>query len=134
MRGAEMRERRAHVRKKIYEQLMVYDRLINQSVGRVVNMSVSGIMLVSEDPVELPCIFSCRAKLPRKINGNDKLVFDAQAKWCRFNSLTGLYETGYRFLNLTPENEKLIFDILQDRGNYTTEMLHPREFILRPDL
>lgn len=129
-----MRDRRAHERKRIYYHLSVFDRMMNQAIGRIVNMSISGVMMVSKEPVELPCIFSCRVKLPRKLNGLDQLEFDAQAKWCRFNSLTGLYETGYHLLNLTPDNEKLIFTILQDRNSYTTELLHPREFMLRTDL
>jgi len=110
---------------------MVFDRVMNQTVGRILNMSISGIMMISEDPVELPRIFSCRVKLPKKINGSDQLEFDAQAKWTRFNSLTGLYQTGYKFINLTPESERLIQKILETRNIMNYDLQHPRKSPVR---
>jgi len=113
---------------------MVFDRVMNQAVGQILNMSISGVMMISEDPVELPCIFSCRVKLPKKISGSDQLEFDAQAKWSRFNSLTGTYQTGYKFINLTPESERLIQKLLETEYSTNTDLLHPREFQLRSNL
>jgi hypothetical protein len=106
----------------------VFDRVANRLIGRIVNISVSGAMLVSEEPIEIPSVFACSMELPERLCGSGSLEFDIQAKWCKRNDTTGLYETGYQFVNLTHESMKSIQVILERATSTEIELGNPRVF------
>lgn len=93
--------------------LMVVDRLTDAQLGRIANLSLEGAMVASRKPVDTPAVFACKMDLPSRLHGFEKIEFDIQAKWCKRNDSTGVYETGYQFVNLTPECKRLIRVILE---------------------
>lgn len=107
------RDRRNHGRRRVTEEFTLFDRLTNTRIGRIVNLSLEGALVASEQPVETPCVFACRLDLPKCLHGFEKIEFDIQGKWCKPNEATGMHETGYKFLSLTPECKRLIRVILE---------------------
>jgi c-di-GMP-binding flagellar brake protein YcgR len=90
------------------DYFLVYEHQKNEFMGRLLNMSLGGMMLVSEGPVEVEKPFSCRMKLPEVIYGHDFITFEAESRWCKLNNNTRMYETGYQFKNVSAEVEKMI--------------------------
>ena len=76
--------------------IAVYDCSTNQSLGKLVNLSIDGAMLVSEKSVKPAASFPCRMELEQQILGRTEIYFDAECRWCRKNIALGRWESGYR--------------------------------------
>jgi hypothetical protein len=103
-----MSERRKQARKATNDYFMVYDRRTNHLVGRVLDLTPDGAMMISETPVPEQVTIECKMHMPRMIGRRRYVYFDAACKWCRKNRRLGWYETGYALLNVSPEDQELI--------------------------
>ena len=128
------RDWRDYGRRRVDDYPVVFNRVMNRMIGHMVNISVGGAMMVSEEPIEIPSVFACSMELPKKLRRSQPLEFDVQTKWCMRNDGTGLYETGYHFVNLTRESKKSIQAILERVTSKETEPEHSEVFKLHSDL
>ena len=103
-----MADQRKTIRRKVDEPLIVFDMQSDQPIGQIINLSISGMMLMTESPVSVSKILYCRLPLPEKTNGSKEINFDAECKWCSQNKATGWYDSGYRLRNLSKENTETI--------------------------
>ena len=108
-----MEETRKDLRRIPNDYFLVFDRHHDNFIGRVLNMSLGGMMLVSEDPMETSKLFHCRMDLPEKVEGHDYITFNAESKWCRMNEHTKMYETGYELKELSAVTRKIIGILLK---------------------
>ncbi len=103
-----MTERRDKTRKSASSYLIVFDTRTDLPLGRVVNLSETGMMLISQDPMEASQSYSCRMALPEKLLDKRMVVFEADSKWCRFNDLANVYQTGYEFSTMSEQDLEVI--------------------------
>lgn len=108
-----MEESRKSVRRKPDDYFLVYDRYKDVFIGRLMNMSVDGLMLISEDRNEAGRLFHCRMALPEKIDGHNQITFDATSAWCRLNQNINMYETGYKFENISKNCRAVVKVLMQ---------------------
>jgi hypothetical protein len=105
--GYHMKERRKHTRRKPQKYLAVLDRVSGRQIGELANMSASGIMLITPEPVKSLTVLQCRVKLNRPILGREEINFDAECRWCRKNVQKNRWESGFA-LNVAGENHELV--------------------------
>ncbi len=103
-----MVERRQKKRETASGYYTVFDTQTDKPLGKVVNLSEEGIMLISEWPVETSQLFHCRMALPEKVLDRRLVVFDAECKWCRMNETAGVYECGYYFQEISAKDQEVI--------------------------
>jgi c-di-GMP-binding flagellar brake protein YcgR len=103
-----MGDQRKLSRRRTSDYFVVYERETERIVGRLVNLTIAGAMIISEDPVEVPTVIKCRIKMPQPVEGRHEIVFDAESRWCKKNNHTDWYETGYKFTNVSDADTKLI--------------------------
>ncbi|MEW5924187.1 MAG: PilZ domain-containing protein [Candidatus Zixiibacteriota bacterium] len=96
-----MSEKRKFVGRQACHNLSLFDRKTGDFLGRVVNMSINGLMLVSDQPIEFPKLYECKIELPEEILESRELIFDAESKWCNKNDELNCYETGFLLRNLS---------------------------------
>ena len=108
-----MEESRKNERRAPNDYYLVFDRENDRFIGRVLNMSLDGVLLVSMEPVEVSGIFHCIMALPEKIDDCNQIVFDAESKWSRKNESSNMYETGYRFKNISKTDRGIVRELLQ---------------------
>lgn len=96
-----MSEKREFTGRQACHDLNLFDQKTGDYLGRVVNMSINGLMLISDQPVEFPKLFSCKIELPKEILESRELIFDAESKWCNKNEELNCYETGFLLRNLS---------------------------------
>ncbi|PKK84053.1 MAG: hypothetical protein CVT49_05360 [candidate division Zixibacteria bacterium HGW-Zixibacteria-1] len=96
-----MSEKREFVGRQACGNFNLFDRNTGDFIGRVVNMSINGLMLVSDEPIEVSKLFPCKMELPEEILESRQLVFDAESKWCNKNAALNCYETGFLIRNLS---------------------------------
>lgn len=109
-----MSERRKQVRKCTSDYFIVSDRETGARIGRVLDLTTDGAMMISETEVPVPTTFQCKMRMPRMIGRHRFLFFDAESKWCRQNQRLGWYETGYRLVNVPEDHLKIIEELTGD--------------------
>jgi len=109
-----MNERRKQARKSTSDYFLVYDWETEELIGRVMNLTTEGTMLMSETPIEVPVTFHCKMVMPAMIGTRRFITFDIESIWCTQNRLCEWYETGYRFVNVAQEDLEIIEEIISD--------------------
>lgn len=104
-----MYEKRRLERHKISNSLEVYDLDSGQHIGRVVDLHAEGLMLLSEQPIELFRRYALQVSLPMTLNGTTEFFADAESLWQRESIAGGQYWTGLHFVQL-PEDAKRCID------------------------
>lgn len=89
----------------------VYDEQTRTYVGNLVDMSTSGLRLLSENPISPGDIFDLKIRLPRKIRGSLAITVFAECRWCNecaSHLLRGTFGVGLQIHNLQPETRDQI--------------------------
>ena len=81
--------------------LGVYDRSTEELLGRLVNMTTEGVMLLSKDTIESDALFQFRMELPVEIMGSTEIVFDAKSVWSKKDEVSYEYSTGFHIVDLS---------------------------------
>jgi hypothetical protein len=109
-----MTDNRKKIRRQTSGYYIVYDRNTDEMIGRILDLSESGAMMITAKEMPVPCHRECRMHLPERIKGKPVIAFDLQSKWCRKNNRFDWYETGYEFVNITAETEEIIRALTAD--------------------
>ena len=104
-----MQELRKKNRGYTNDYFLVFDMNTGEILGRLINLSPDGIMLISDDPIELNQTFKSRMILPELIDGKKEIYFDLQARWCNKNKRADWYETGYEIINKSENCLKVLY-------------------------
>jgi hypothetical protein len=106
-------KRQKLIRRQAIDDLVVYDVRTNQPIGRVENMTIEGVKLITEEPVEVQRVLYCKMELPKKILGRRQVTFDAECRWCKRNAETELYDTGYKLRNISASDKEVISQLVR---------------------
>lgn len=109
-----MKEQRKSPRKIANEILEVTDQITGMQIGRVVNVSADGLMLLSEDPIVAGSVFQMDMMLPGKTGGDEKASFRAEAVWSTEATQPNSFWTGLHIVDISPENVLLIDKLILD--------------------
>jgi hypothetical protein len=108
-----MQDRRKHPRKDLYLFLNVYDPKSEQNIGTLLNLSLEGAMVLSENRVDSDMVFELQIKLPENFFQKHELVFTAKSRWCAPDINPEFYDVGYQFANVSEEDGRIIKEILE---------------------
>lgn len=92
--------------------LSVYNRKTSKLVGYIVNISHEGMRLVSSIPLLTHSVFQFQIKLPKEIQGEKVINFDALSCWCRPDVSPDCFDTGFRLVNTPDELSVLIEELI----------------------
>lgn len=89
-----MRSQRRIERHQLPYYLKVFNRITDKPMGSIGNVSVDGLMLISQLPMLVGARFDMRLKIP----GQQELHFidfSATCQWCREDVNPGCYDSGF---------------------------------------
>lgn len=98
-----MSDKRKEKRQKLIRYLRVYDRATDRFVGHLVNISNSGMLLVSEAPFPGQEIFQFWVEIVA-----ERMALTARSVWCSMDETVDSFHTGFEFVEMTPEMETKI--------------------------
>lgn len=104
-----MIQRRKLERHHVSNSLEVFDLDSGELLGRVVDLHTEGLMLLSEQPIELDRSWALQINLPMTLNGLSEFLVDAESRWNRASIGGGQYWTGLQFTQL-PEESRLCIE------------------------
>jgi hypothetical protein len=106
-----MEEHRKSTRKIANEVLEVTDQITSMQIGRVVNISSDGLMILSEEPMLAGSVLKMNMTLPF---GDSKVSFQAEVVWSSEATQPDSYWSGLHITEISPENvleiDKLILE------------------------
>lgn len=105
-------ERQQKIRRKASTPLLVYDLHTELPMGQILDMSVRGMKLMTEDPVIVKQVYFCKIPLDKKIKKRKEVFFDAECRWCKQSEETGWYNSGYVLRFPTPKDAELVRDLM----------------------
>jgi len=111
-----MDDRRKLKRRHLIYYLRVFEQGTNKLVGHLVDLTQEGIMLISENPIEVNKVHHLRMILPSRMGGNEEWLFDAESRWCKKDINPDFYDTGFKLLNLEPKGLEIISNLIQGFG------------------
>ena len=107
-------EQRKIPRKIANEVLEIHDQITGAKLGKVVNISAEGLMLLSDEPIETGSVYQLDIVLPRIIKQRSRIAFGAEAVWTSPAAQPGSHWTGFRIIDSSDDDtvaiDELIFD------------------------
>jgi hypothetical protein len=111
MRMTELEEQRRAKREQTIFYLEVIDAEIDQSIGRLVDLTTDGIMVVHDSPLAVHREYQLRILLPRELNGASQIEFKAECRWCRLSVNQDYFDAGLRIVEVSA-NERLRMEMV----------------------
>lgn len=112
-----MHEKRNVKRERLSYYVTVRDRITNQALGRVVDISEAGVRLFGDNRVKMNQVLRLAIELPREYEGSRQLLFDASGIWNVPDmdpEFPGFYDTGLRFVNISTPDRHLLEGLIRE--------------------
>jgi c-di-GMP-binding flagellar brake protein YcgR len=111
-------DKRLHQRKKLYYYLEVQDLNSNTTIGRLVDIHVAGLLLITPSPLETEQRLNLHILIDQDLlePGQESLVVQAVVRWCKQDINPDYYVAGLQFLQINPEQEKVIESLVRTIG------------------
>lgn len=122
-----MSDKRKHFRRIANDYYLIYDRHSEMLIGRILNMSPDGALIITDKPLPVPEIIACRMEFPEVYKGINEISFDAECRWCRYNDKTELYEIGLEISYNNTKDKSLINDLIYSWMVDQSESLNSRQ-------
>ena len=107
-----MQKQRNRPRKNTPHNVKVIDQLSGKVMGRVVDITADGLMLVTKQSIEQGQHFDLRIILPRMVDGKLDIEVKAEAVWCKSDTNPNFFKVGFRFENLAGNDGFTLEDVM----------------------
>ncbi|HET8898115.1 MAG TPA: PilZ domain-containing protein [Rhodanobacteraceae bacterium] len=100
-----MSDKRRADRKAVDSIILVTDAITGQPVGRVGNLSGSGLMLIGPKPLAEDALYQFRFQLPNPNAGERRtLEIGMHEQWTEEAAIPGQFWSGLRFIAISEED------------------------------
>jgi hypothetical protein len=99
-----IRESRRADRRNVHETVTVRDTMTEQVIGRLGNISESGMLLVASAPLLDDALYQLRFEIPDRTGRTVKLDVGAHLIWVGSANTPGQSWAGLRFLTISEEH------------------------------
>jgi hypothetical protein len=106
------KDHRRHPRKKLFREMVVFDRSTGGNVGRLMNISLDGFKLFTRREISQGEVLQMGMVLPDQISGVNTISFDARVVWSEVLDAPGEYQVGFQFLALTEITANVIENLM----------------------
>ncbi|MES9831505.1 MAG: PilZ domain-containing protein [Candidatus Thiodiazotropha sp. DIVDIV] len=101
-----------HTPRKVADQILeLHDKVSGSSLGRLVNISAEGLMLLSQEPMIIGSVFQLSLVDPQSEDENKPVEFSAEVVWCAEASQPDSFWSGFRIHEIS-NNDILYIDKL----------------------
>ena len=83
-------------------------------LGHLVNITPDGMQLISEKPYDAGIRQTVFMDLPRNVLAENRLILEAESKWCRQEPGAEFFNFGFQIFDLSMENYQIIRTLIQE--------------------
>ncbi|UVE18682.1 PilZ domain-containing protein [Pseudomonas sp. LS44] len=102
-----MRIERRIERHQLPYYLKVFNRITDKPMGYIGNVSLDGLLLISQLPMLVGARFDLRLKIPAQ-GGMRFIDFSATCQWCREDVTPGGYDSGFSLVAPPSEYAEMV--------------------------
>ncbi len=107
-------ERRKSARRCTSASFLLIHCDTNQLVGRVLDMSVDGLLIASESAIVPKVTLACQLKFPYWHGLHQYVNCQATSRWCQKNLHLDWYESGWSIHGLSDVDRKVVGELIDD--------------------
>ena len=96
--------------------LVIYNRNTNEIFGHLIDISLGGIMILCDTPIEKNKIYQLRMNFSLILNSNKNIDFDAENVRIWDNFGMELYFSGFKFVKIDSEDLDIINQLIEKYG------------------
>jgi len=108
--------RRSIRRRHLIYYLRVWDDDTKKLLGHIVDITTEGLMLVSDQPIELNKKFNLEMQWHDSDGETKQICFEAESRWEHKDVNASFYDTGFIILNQAAEMLTPIREIIDEFG------------------
>jgi hypothetical protein len=110
-----MNNQRKESRKKLIAFTPVYDLLRKKLLGYVGDITLEGVMVIGEKLIEVDKHFTLGIEFPEGLSetSDTRVVLSARSAWCRPGDSPQYFNVGFEFIDVSPENTRIIEAVLE---------------------
>ena len=108
-----MRNKRNQNRRNSPHRINIQSADGHMVLGRLVNITIGGLMFLADDPLPVGVPLSLRLPLPTIANGKDAIEVRGTIVWCRPDTNPEFHRIGFQFENLGAEEGYIVETVLQ---------------------
>jgi hypothetical protein len=109
-----MKDRRKSERKHTRFTADLLDDASGEYIGRVVNVTPEGMMVESDQPMDIDGIYRFRLPLPEPMNGRTELSLNGHCLWCHRGRNPAYYYSGMELTNVAHDDARTIEMMIRD--------------------
>ena len=106
------KDHRRNPRKKLFRELVVFDRSTGGNVGRLMNLSVDGFKLFTRRELPMGEVLQLGMVLPDQIAGVNTISFDARVVWSENLDAPGEFQIGFQFKDIADITRDVITNLM----------------------
>ena len=108
-----MRDHRSKKRRNSPHRINVLDSTNGSVLGRLVNITVGGLMYLGDQPQDVGAPLCLRLPLPTMANGKTAIEIKGDVVWCAVDENPRYHRVGIEFRGLGAEEGYIIETVLQ---------------------
>lgn len=93
---------RKHDRIEISQRIMIKDVINGGTFGELVNVTVEGIMVITEQEIPIQSIYQLSLELPFDLCGSNTIDLGADCLWCRDVENISRFWSGFQIIDASP--------------------------------
>ena len=106
-------DQRGLSRKRLNASLRVFDRRTGHRIGRLVDITMDGLMIVSSEPIEIDSIFQFSMVLPCEIKSSSTVSFTAKSIWCKNANYSHHFGTGFLIEDMFRDDVEILEKLIR---------------------
>ena len=111
-----MVNKRRDERHQISFFLRILDKDTDDAMGHVVDISVSGMRVLTDRPVSKDRDYTLAIDLTKDINFEQEVIFTAKCVWIEQDLSSGAYNCGFQLQNVTEKDQIIILKLIEQFG------------------
>jgi hypothetical protein len=101
-------EMRKHVRQDVPGVVCVTDRQAKRKIGRLVNISEEGLMILTDEPVAENAVFQLHLEFCNQEGESDPIEIGVESLWCKQGSNENQFWAGFYIIDISEQNQDRI--------------------------
>ncbi len=94
---------RKHQRQELNTTILIRNAMNRDFIGELVNITVEGLMIISDQEMSTNSIFQFSLELPEPINGMTHIDLGVDCLWSRSAENVDRHWSGYQIIDASPE-------------------------------
>jgi hypothetical protein len=108
-----MDDKRSRRRLHVISYLKVQEKVTDETLGRVVDMSMEGLGLFGQNPLTPDSRIELKMVLPQPIDGRDEINFSARVAWSQASDHPGFYDSGVQLVDVPAADVSMLEQFIE---------------------